>query len=540
MNFPQFLKKIFIYTAPSETDEFILRESANQNIHNCAADTPDKKVSYSIDENLAEIKRRFTVPDNSDVVIREVKVGVGDGARRAFAVFIDGMANGATVNSAVIQPLIQLSHFDTNSRIITPDDIAEKFIWHGQIKKTDLIQPVIDEVNFGGCGVFVDRMEYAFALDIKGWNSRGIGKPENEQSVYGPQEAFAEVLRSNTALVRKILKDERLICEMQNIGKISKTPAVLMYIKGITNESLVSEIRRRIKGVEIDYMLSVEELSLMIEDKTFMLTNQILATERPDRVARALAEGRAAVIMNGSPKALILPTNSFELTHVASDAYMRLPYANMARIVRYIAMLLSILFPALYLAVTLFHQEMIPTYLLYSISAARENVPFPSIIEIILMEMIFEVIREASIRAPGPIGSTLGIVGGIILGDAAVSARLVSPMMIIVVAVTGIGSFAAADYSLGWSYRILRLIFMILAVTGGFFAIAAGIYVYCCVLSVQKSFGVPFLAPLAEGKNSGFRGSVLVKPIWKNEERPDFLRPQSRRQEPKISRKWRK
>lgn len=544
MSFSKLLKKIFLYNTPSEEESFILKEEKSTVEYDVRTENlqppPIATVSRSIEENLDYIKKRFSVPDNSDIVIRKLKVCSKDVSRRAFVVYIDGMASGSTVNQSVIQPLIQQSHLPKNSELNDADDILDYFLWHSQTKKTKKIQDIIDEINYGGCGVFVDGMEYGFALDIKGWESRGINKPENEQSIYGPQEAFAEILRTNTALVRKILKDERLICEMLTVGTVSKTSTVLMYIKGVSNENLVSEVRNRINGVEMDYIMSIEELSLMIEDKTFMLTNQILATERPDRVARALSEGRVAVIMNGSPKALILPTNSFELTHSASDAYLRLPYANMTRIIRYIAMFISILFAPLYLAITLYHQELVPTYLLYSISAARENVPFPSVIEIFLMELVFEIIREASIRAPGPIGSTLGIVGGLILGEAAVSARLVSPMMIIVVAVTGIGSFATSDYSLGWTYRILRFVFLILAAVGGFFGIAVGIFIYSIALSSQKSFGVPFLAPLAEGKNGGFRGAVLVKPLWKNEKRPYFLAPKNNTQEPKISRKWRK
>ncbi len=542
MALKQFLKKLFLFNIPSVTEDFILKDNKQNIAYDVRTDNlyppPQEKVSANIDENLSYIKKRYSYPENSDIVIREFRVGIEE--RRTFIFFIDGMAEGNVINLSVIQPMIELSHLDKNSKITSVDDIADKFIWHGQTEKTNLMDTIIDQVNFGGCGVFIDGFDYAFSLDIKGWEHRGINKPENEQSIYGPQEAFGEMLRTNTALVRKFVKDERLICEMHKVGSKSKTATVVMYIKELANENLVEEVRNRVDGVDMDYIISSEELSLMIEEKTFMLTSQILATERPDRVARALSEGRVAIIMNGSPRALILPTNSFELTHSPSDAYMRLPYSNMTRIVRYIAMFISILLPALYLSVTLFHRELIPTYLLYSISASRENVPFPSIFEMFLMELCFEIIREASIRTPGPIGSTLGIVGGLILGQAAVSARIVSPIMIIIVAVTGIGSFATTDYSLGWTYRILRMIFMILASVCGFFGIALGIFVYSVFLAAQKSFGVPFLAPLAEGDKNAFHGSLFLSPIWKNEQRPKFLSPQDDIQEPKISRKWKK
>ena len=269
-----------------------------------------------------------------------------------------------------------------------------------------------------------------------------------------------------------------------------------------------------------------------------MITNHILGTERPDRVARALSEGRVALILNGSPRALIFPTNAFELMHTAADAYMRSPYANMTRIIRMLAMFVSLLLPAIYLAITLFHQEMVPTFLIFAISAARENVPFPSIIELLLMDFSFEMIREAGIRMPGPIGSTLGIVGGLILGQSAVSAKIVSPIMIIIIALTGIGSFAITDYSLGWSYRILRIFFIILAALCGFYGVALGLFVYAVILGGQTSFGVPFLAPLTKGKKGSVTNSVFVSPIWKREKRPDFLNTKNNENEPKISEKW--
>ena len=233
-----------------------------------------------------------------------------------------------------------------------------------------------------------------------------------------------------------------------------------------------------------------------------------------------------------------MPTNIFELTHAVSDDYLRVPYANMVRIIRMIAVVFSVLLPALYLAITMFHQEIIPTYLLYSISASRENVPFPSLVELLLMDLSFEMIREAGLRMPGPIGSTLGIVGGLILGQAAVSAKIVSPIMIIIIAITGIGSFATADYSLSWSFRILRLVFIALASIMGFYGIAIGIFIYALMLAKQKSFGVPFLSPSPRIRSKSMVSAVFVNPVWRREHRPDFLKTKNKEEEPVISRGW--
>ncbi len=519
----------FTYKKEPEKDEFEI-----ENIETDRKNTSDRECSVSDDikTNLDYINSRFSTQINSDVVVRNINVG----GRRGFVVFIDGMADGESINKAVIEPLVTIPLLSESE--ITPDVVMERLIWHGQAKLTGNIQDVVDEVNFGGCGVFIDRMDKAVHIDTKGWSHRGIDKPDNEQSIYGPQEAFGEMIRTNCSLVRKILKNERLICENISVGNVSKTTCILMYIDDVANPSLVDEVRKRISGIDMDYVISIEEVSLMIEESSFSITTRILSTERPDRTARALSEGRVAVIMNGSPKALILPTNAAELTHSASDAYMRVPYANMSRLIRLISMFVSVLFPGLYIAATLYHKELIPTYLLYSISASRENVPFSSFGEIIVMELSFEIIREASIRAPGALGSTLGIVGGLILGQAAVEARIVSPIMIIVVALTGICSFAVSDYSLGWTNRLLRLGFIILGAVNGFYLIAAGIFAYMAYLCAQKNFGIPFMAPLMNPTSGGGQGTLFVKPIWKKEYRPKFLKPQDERYEPDISRKW--
>lgn len=532
------LKKIFTFEVPTENNKFIIKNESDSVLYDVRKEEQDKKeevLSKNYDLNLEYIKYRFSYPENNDVVIRNIKL---KGNIRAFLIFYDGMVDTDMVDLAIVETLQKIPLFSDEKVHLDADYIMERLVSHSQVTKTKKIEDIIDEVNFGSCGLFVEGLDSGFAIDVRKWGNRGIGKPENEQSIYGPQEAFGEMLRNNSALVRKIIKNEKLICKGIEVGKVSRTRGVLMYISDLANSELVAEVERRLKGIDIDYIIASEEVALLIEEKSFMITNHILETERPDRVARALSEGRVVYILSGSPRALVFPTNAFELMHSPSDAYLRFPYANMTRITRMLAMFVSVLLPALYLAITLFHQEMVPTFLIFAISAARENVPFPSVVELLLMDFSFELIREAGIRMPGPIGSTLGIVGGLILGQAAVSAKIVSPIMIIIIAITGIGSFAITDYSLGWSYRILRLIFILLAATCGFYGVALGIFLYAVFLGGQTSFGVPFLAPLAKGRNGSAGKSVFVSPIWKQELRPEFLQTKKEKQEPKISEKW--
>ncbi|MGN0106696.1 MAG: spore germination protein [Hominilimicola sp.] len=533
------VKDYLLFTPKTQEDRFYLNNRENSTEYDVRNEnketTENDKVFKDIEQNLSYVKERFTYPINNDIVIREIIMKEG---RRAFVVFIDGMVNTEMVDLAVIKTLLEIPYFSDDELYKAETEIIDKFVAHSQATTSKSMDMIFEEINFGSCAVFVDGFTKGFILDVRDWGHRSIDKPENEQSIYGPQEAFAEMLRNNTALVRKIIKSEKLIAEGVKIGKESKTRGVMLYISDIANPDLVNEVRRRINGINMDYVISIEEVSMMMEDETFSMTTHFLETERPDRVARALTEGRVALILNGSPHVLIMPTNIFELTHAVSDDYLRIPYANMARIIRMVAILFSVLLPGLYLAITLFHQEIIPTYLLYSISASRENVPFPSILELLLMDLSFEMIREAGLRMPGPIGSTLGIVGGLILGQAAVSAKIVSPIMIIVIAITGIGSFATADYSLSWSLRVMRLVFVALASIMGFYGIAIGIFIYSLALGAQKSFGVPVIEPTPKINSRSMANAIFVNPIWRREKRPGFLYTKNDKEEPKISRSW--
>lgn len=526
------LKALFTYTPIKEPEPFVLsgHREADYDIRK-EKKLKKEYVHKSLEQNRSYIKMRYKVPLNNDVVVRELVIA---GGKAAFVIFFDGMVNNKYVNDNIIKSLLEL-----RPEIAEPDDELYKYLTtNSQAMPQQDMDKIADEINFGSCALFVDGVDTAFIFDVRGWEHRGIDKPENEQTVYGPQEAFAEMLRANTALIRKTVKTEKLIALGCEIGKESKTKGVLLYIEDIANEKLVHEVKRRLDGIAVDYVISSEQVQMLIGDKLMLFTPQLLATERPDRAARALTEGRCVFILNGSPRVLIMPSTLFELTHSASDDYLNIPYATMSRFMRMLGMLISLLLPATYLAITLYHKEIIPTYLLYSISAARENVPFPSIVELLLMDVAFELIREAGIRMPSPIGSTLGIVGGLILGQAAVSAKVVSPIMIIVIAITGIGSFETVDYSLGWTHRFLRLCFIFIAAVFGFFGIAVGMVLYGLYLGRIKTFGVPFLAPVFKLRSKSMVSPLMLNNIERRERRPEYLRTKRSDAQPEVSRRW--
>ncbi|MDT8716896.1 spore germination protein [Clostridium sp. 19966] len=540
------LPNLFLFNEPEKKEEFILRETEEEKASsedNSNADTNDNpKVNAALIDNLNYLKGRYSVPLNADVITREFSITIGDKKTNAFIIFFDGMIDKKSINDNVLEPLMLLSSL--NIKYIDENNIAacvkNQLLPYNQIKETAEFIKLMDEVSSGSCALFIDGLDICFCADVKGYEHRSVEKPNNELVIRGPQEGFNETLRVNTALIRKRIKNENLIVENIEVGARSKTPCAVLYIKDIVNDSLINEIRKRISSIDTDYIIDSGELEQFIEDKTFFPAPQMLGTERPDRVASMLLEGRVGIIVNGSPYCLVAPITFYDLMHSPEDIYTRFPIGNLLRFIRLIGVFSALLLPSFYIAITNFHHEMIPTSLLLAIEASREKVPFPSVLEILLMELSFELIREAGIRIPGPIGPTLGIIGAIILGQAAVAANIVSPILIIIVAVTGIGSFAMPNFDLGLQFRILRFGYIILAAMSGFLGIATGIFIHGLYLCSAKSFGVPFLAPYAPKTSGGYRSEFIKAPIWAQEERADYFNTKDSKKQPNKSRGWTK
>lgn len=389
----------------------------------------------------------------------------------------------------------------------------------------------------GNCALFVDTLNLAFDIEVKGFKQRSIDKPENEVIVKGPHEAFVENIRTNTSLIRRIVNNENLIIENLEVGKITKTKCAVCYIKNITNSDLVNEVKYRLNNLEVDSLLSAGELEQLISDSNALGIPQILSTERPDKATKYLLKGRVVVIVNGTPYGIIMPAILIDFLTSPEDTNLKVNFANFLRGLRFLAAFITLLLPGLYVAITSFHQEILPTGLLYSILASRENVPFPIILEILLMEISFELIREAVLRVPSAIGSTIGIVGALVIGDAAVSAGIVSPVLIIVIAITGIASFAIPDYSFGFHLRYFRFVFILLGFMAGFLGIALGLFVYISLVCSLKSFGVFYTTPFAPKIDSSGNG-YLLPPIWKREYRPPFISSKREKDQEKYSMKW--
>ena len=539
------LRDLFVYEKQTK-NEFLIEESTSEQEKTYQKEEQTnenylkKQVSSSSAQNIEYMKKIYSCPLNSDIVFREFELFFDDKAYPSFAMFIDGMVDRSLISQAIISPILSIPRFDDSvfDNSTLKDVVKKRLILANQLSEETQFEKITEAVNIGCCVLFIDTIDTCFIADVKMWEHRTISKSENEQTIEGPKEAFNEILRMNTALIRKTLNTQKLIIETYTVGSESKTLCALMYISDVANESLVKEARRRIGGVRVDYLISSEELMQFIQEKTFMPMPQMITTERPDRVARVLAEGRIAIMTHGSPSALIAPINFFELLYSSEDLYQQFLITNMIKMVRMLGIFLSVFLPGIYITLVLYHQEMIPSFLLYTIQSAQINVPFSPVIEIIIMEIAFELIREAGIRVPGPIGPTLGIIGALILGQASVAANIVSPVSIVVVATTGIGSFATTNYQLGLTLRLMRFAFIILASIGGILAMAFGLFIYLLILVSNTSFGVPIMAPIAPKTKHIFGDSFFILPIWKYEDRDDFLNSKKKKRQPEVSRAW--
>ena len=556
MNFSQ-LKKSFsnliTYNAPKDSYNFSLNNSTSKNI----TYDFDKKVSANIEENKEFINMKYNTLINSDIVIRNFKLKSNNKPYSAFIIYIDGMSDSNLINKFILQPLMMrnranmyktqsLKTFNKGKKVIIQKnsnnlavEIENSLLPQNALVKETDFNNIFSAINMGNCVLFVDTLSIAFNLDVKGFKQRSISTPNNEIIIKGPQEAFVESIRVNTSLIRRATNTENLVIENVSIGKISKTPCAICYLKDIANSDLVAEVRYRLNNLDIDSLLSTGQLEQLIcEGKNYNIP-QVISSERPDKAAKNLYAGRVVILINGNPYCIILPATIVDFISSPEDTNLKPAFANFLKFLRLLAMAITLLLPSFYIAIVNFHQELLPTELLFSLWASRENVPFPIIFELIVMEISFELIREAGLRVPSPIGPTIGIVGALVLGQAAVSASIVSPFLIIIVAITGIASFAIPDFSFGFHLRITRFLFTISAYIAGFLGIAITLYVYLCILCSIKSFGVPYLNPddiIASNKKTK---NYFVLPTWMQEFRHNYLHPKKEKAQGKISMKWR-
>ena len=472
------------------------------------------EISKKASQNILYAKELFK--NAADVVFREFKIGnLG-----AALIYIDGMADKNLLNDFLLEPLME-SGVDNP----TPEKLKDKIIAISDMKEITKLSDGINAVLSGETLVFVDDLGAAFTIANRSWPNRGIGEPSGETVIRGSREGFTETIRFNTALVRRRIRDTRLKVEPSQAGKRSKTDMAIMYIEDIVNNDVLEELKMRLEKIDIDAILDSGYIEQFIEDNSATPFPQVQSTERPDVVAAALYEGRVAIFVDNSPFALVVPAVLADFFQSPDDYYNRWMSGSVVRIIRIMAIFSSLLLPAFYVAVTSFHTGLIPTKLAYAIAASREGVPFASYIEALLMEAALAFLVEAIIKLPKPVGSTIGIVGGLIIGQSAVSAGLVSPIMVIVLGVTAITTFLIPNYTVTTAFSYFRVAFIFISAVLGLYGIMLGFIFLLIHLTRIESFGIPYLAPAVNTVMKDLKDLYVRMPIRNLKERPEFLKP---------------
>ncbi|WP_377559035.1 spore germination protein [Ornithinibacillus salinisoli] len=483
---------------------------------------PDKvrdktKITKNLDENIKNVKELLGEP--GDLVVRELIIGGIES--RAALIYISGLTDENLINNNILKT-IQLNMKQFESDIL--DKIYQEVIAVTDIKKAEAMDEVSFAILNGGTAFYLDGRETVLLMGTSGGESRAIEQPDSETLIRGPRDGFVENIQTNMALVRRDIKDPNLRFKTHEVGKRSKQKLVVSYVEGIANPDIVNEVNRRLETIDIDYLSDSAFVEQWIEDSFLSPFPQLLDTERPDKVSSDLMQGKIAILVDGTPFVLIAPITIGDSLHSMEDYNQRWFPASLLRILRYLSAFFALFLPSLYIALVSYHPGMIPSTLAYSIAATREGVPFPAAIESIIMAITFEILHEAGIRLPKVIGQTIGIVGGLVIGEAAVSAGIVSPIMVIVTALTAISSFGVPSYSVAITFRMLRFAFMIAASFLGLYGIVL-IYIMINIHIVNlKSIGVPYSTPFAPSFVNDWKDLVFRAPVTELKRRPLYLK----------------
>ena len=484
------------------------------------------RISTDLQLNIDRYQRLFA--DCADIKMRRMALGQNK-SRECFIAYIEvSVSNMLLETTALGRALAYLGE--------APDEEVNSVVDKNAMGISDVtpflyVEDAAQGMLTGDAILFVDGYDKALKIADKGYPGAAIKEPDSEKSIRGSREGFTDSIKMNTALIRKRLRSTRVRVKELEQGVRSHTKVDMVYMQDLANPMVLEEIQKRLEAYEIDGVLDSGVIEQLAERKWYSPFPQFQTTQRPDRAALAVMEGRVVVLSDNSPVALILPTDFNSFIKTSDDYYNRFEEATFARILRYFAVFFSMALPGLYLAVTNFHTQILPTPLLLSFWEARIGVPFPAALEVILMELSFELLREAGVRLPGAMGNTIGIVGGLIIGQAAVDANIVSPIVVIVVAFTALCSFSIPNEEFAFSFRILKFFLIIMSAWLGFFGLLVGLLVILIHLSRLKSFGIPYLMPFVGADLSGYedeRDSIWRAPFRRLTRRPIYANEKER------------
>ncbi|MBB3112106.1 spore germination protein KA [Paenibacillus phyllosphaerae] len=481
---------------------------------------PKTPVCHTLSDNMAWLKSK--IGHSADFVIRMIEP-VSTPNSQLILAYIDGLVDQPGLNRDIIQALQQAAARHSGDAGMWLNELQHRFVSTGSTARSEYLEDALQSILNGMCLILADGAGFALVAEASGGEQRGVEEPSTQGVLRGPQRSFTENIRTNVALVRRIIHDPELYYEERLIGRRTQTAVGLLYMKGIINETIVSTIQDRLEAIDIDSVLESGYIEEYVQEKTFTPFPTLLNTERPDAAAGALLEGQFVVLVDGTPFVLMGPVTFHKFFQSPEDYYQRFDIASFLRMIRYAGFMISMLLPAVYIAVTTFHQETLPTLLLISLLGQREGIPLPALMEAFLMEITFEVLREAGARMPRAIGPAISIVGALVLGQAAVQAGIVSPAMIIIVAFTAISNFVMPQLNIAIAARLIRFALMLAAGALGFFGIFAGVLIIAIHLTGLKSFGVPYMAPFAPFVPGSMHDIIIRAPLRSMKKRPRIL-----------------
>lgn len=467
----------------------------------------ERRLKKDLDKNIDAIKQ--TLGDSADIKLHDFCFGADN--QRGALLFVDGLVDSKILTDTVMRPLMECC-----VKTPTACEIRSAILCSGDVVETSSLDALIQGSLTGDTAVMFDGDAHALIVSTKGWDKRSVTEPQSEAVVRGPREGFTENFRTNTALLRRRIKSPQLRMDHMIIGKKTLTNVCVAYIDGVAPQAVVDETKRRLDALNIDSVLDTGYLEQYIEDSPMSIFPTVAYTEKPDVAAGRMLEGRIAIIADGTPFVLTIPKLFIESFQTSEDYYVRPLYASAIRFLRFVAYIISTFAPSIYIALTTFHQELIPTTLLITIAASREGTPFPAFIEALIMVLAYEILREAGVRLPRPVGSAISIVGALIMGDAAVSAGIVGAPMVITIAITAVAGFVVPDQT--ESAAFLRFISMVAAASLGGYGIALVFLGMLIHLASLKSFGVPYFTAITYSRD---QQDIYVRmPLWMMRERP--------------------
>jgi spore germination protein KA len=485
---------------------------------------PPLTVSSNLDENLAWLQEKFQVAH--DVVLREVEDGAS--GRRLLVAFVEGMSDNMMVQQILLQAIMLLNRTPpTGMALDDLDGLVRQSLPSSKVALMEQRTHVVHQILSGDVALFLDGFPVAVIAATRGFKGRAVEKPDVESGLRGPRDAFNEEIQTNIALIRRRIKDPDLAVETYVIGERTKTVVALLYVKDIASPALVREVKAKLGNIQIDGILDVSYLAQLWQPRWFSPFALTFDTERPDRAVSALLEGRIVLLCDGAPTALIAPIQLSSTFHAAEDFYFLPTIATLLRFLRIFGLAIALLSSPLYVAMTAVTPGMIAESFLANVAATRANVPYPAYLEVLVMELAMNMLNEASARLPRPIGAAATIVGGLVVGEAAARASLISNVMIIVSAISVISLYVIPRFEMAYAWTICRLFLVACTVLFGVFGLMQGLILLAFYLSSLRSFGVPYLAPWAPLQPSSLvTDTVVRKPLFRPWFRPEAIKPQ--------------